>query len=523
MKPRTILLMAVCAALMALPLFRAWPPPARAQGQNLLTDGDFEAPPTWPMQDGIGEVQVAPGWRAWYLDTNQVPSYVKMPTNCDSPQKTDCYWMRPEFRDTTLESTPNRVHGGIRAQKYFSFGRMHEAGLYQRVIGLTPGAQLRFSIYTQAWQCFEISKCGKNGIVSDQPADMHLRVGIDPFGGTNPFSSNIVWSPERPAFDQWVQFVVEAQAKGDAVTVFTHSRPEWEWARNNNDIYLDDASLVVIGQGAFATGTAPAATQPAGSPAPTRTPAASPSPRPDGTVVHVVQAGDTLYGIALQYDVTVDDLLKLNNLERTSILNLGQEIVVKVGKGTVIAPRPTATLTRTTTTLTSPITPTVAPPTATRVPPTATPIPSGLCLSAFEDLNNNAVRDGNERGLSGVTFIVSAGGNEVARYSADASGVPYCLTQLTPGSYSVQVILPPGYIAPFEQTNVTTALGQRVELAVAARKGEKATPTVEPTVPAQTSSPGLFGSSTALIVIAIFGVLILALAGVAIAIMRRGK
>jgi LysM repeat protein len=35
-------------------------------------------------------------------------------------------------------------------------------------------------------------------------------------------------------------------AKNDTVTVFTHSRPDWSWARLNNDVYLDDASLAVV-------------------------------------------------------------------------------------------------------------------------------------------------------------------------------------------------------------------------------------------------------------------------------------
>ncbi len=216
---------------------------AQTGGQNLLVDGDFEAPPTWPQQDGIGEVQVAPGWRAWYLDNP--PGYVKIPSNClDSKEHSRCYWMRPEFRDNT--SFENRIHSGARSQKYFSYGRMHEAGLYQRVGGIEPGSKLHFSIYVQSWQCFNIDLCGKNGIRSDDPAEMHLRVGIDPTGGTNPFSPEIVWSPEQAAFDTWVEFSVEAVAKGDTVTVFTHSRAEWVYARLNNDVYLDDASLVVL-------------------------------------------------------------------------------------------------------------------------------------------------------------------------------------------------------------------------------------------------------------------------------------
>ena len=230
---------------------------AQTGGQNLLVDGDFEAPPTWPQQDGIGEVQVAPGWRAWYLDNP--PGYVKIPSNCnDSKERTRCYWMRPEFRDNT--SFENRIHSGARSQKYFSYGRMHEAGLYQRVGGIEPGSKLHFSIYIQSWQCFNIDLCGKNGIRSDDPAEMHLRVGIDPTGGTSPFSPDVVWSPEQAAFDQWVEFSVEAVAKGDTVTVFTHSRAEWVYARLNNDVYLDDASLVVVsGTAAQSRAVAPAA------------------------------------------------------------------------------------------------------------------------------------------------------------------------------------------------------------------------------------------------------------------------
>lgn len=51
----------------------------------------------------------------------------------------------------------------------------------------------------------------------------------------------------------------------------------------------------------------------------------------DGMRIHVVQAGEGLYAIARQYEVTVDDLVEWNELT-SSALNLGQELVVgKVG------------------------------------------------------------------------------------------------------------------------------------------------------------------------------------------------
>jgi len=209
---------------------------------NLLKNGDFESPPPWPMQNELGEIRVAPDWRAWYLD--QPPSYVTRPYNCDG-RDSGCYWTVPEFGDVQKAAYAYRVHSGDQAQKYFTYGRMHEAGLYQQVSGIQSGAHLRFSIYMQAWMCFEWLDCNY-GRVSDKPSDMHLKVGIDPTGGDNPFSPNIIWSLEQPAWDAWALFQVEAIAKNSSVTVYTHSRPDWDWARKNNDVYIDDARLVVV-------------------------------------------------------------------------------------------------------------------------------------------------------------------------------------------------------------------------------------------------------------------------------------
>ena len=167
-------------------------------GVNLLADGGFETPPPWPIQDGMGEIQVAPGWQAWYLD--KPPSYVVPSLNCSGNSNPACYWMRPEFRDISAANYPQKVHGGSYAQKYFSFGRMHEAGLYQQVGNVTPDSALSFSVYMWAWMCYDFAQCD-GGLRSDAPSEMHLRVGIDPTGGTDPFGSNVVWSAEATAWD----------------------------------------------------------------------------------------------------------------------------------------------------------------------------------------------------------------------------------------------------------------------------------------------------------------------------------
>ncbi len=50
--------------------------------------------------------------------------------------------------------------------------------------------------------------------------------------------------------------------------------------------------------------------------------------RPDGTVIHVVAAGDTVIGIATKYSLTVDGFYQVSGLDENSVLQPGQEIVV---------------------------------------------------------------------------------------------------------------------------------------------------------------------------------------------------
>jgi LysM repeat protein len=61
-------------------------------------------------------------------------------------------------------------------------------------------------------------------------------------------------------------------------------------------------------------------------PIPTNTPAPTSTP-----VVHIVQPGDTLLGIALQYGVTLDALQQVNGVLRPDTLQIGQPIIIPIG------------------------------------------------------------------------------------------------------------------------------------------------------------------------------------------------
>lgn len=60
-------------------------------------------------------------------------------------------------------------------------------------------------------------------------------------------------------------------------------------------------------------------------PTPIPTPTSTPTPTP---IIYVIQDGDTLLGVALQNQTTVEDILGLNSDVRPELLSIGQEIVL---------------------------------------------------------------------------------------------------------------------------------------------------------------------------------------------------
>lgn len=65
-----------------------------------------------------------------------------------------------------------------------------------------------------------------------------------------------------------------------------------------------------------------------------------PSPTPGGDCVHVVQRGETAYGIARRYGVTLAQIAQANNVTNLSILSIGQPLVIPGCGTTGITPVP---------------------------------------------------------------------------------------------------------------------------------------------------------------------------------------
>ena len=118
-----------------------------ADGPNLLQNPSFEGgfikqccrtdlPPDKPPTP-IDEIQVAPGWSAWWLEPGQDAAH---PTT-GSPA-----WHRPEYRSANCHFPicAPRVHSGDDAQHYFTFFYVLDAGMFLKVSGITPGTILQF-------------------------------------------------------------------------------------------------------------------------------------------------------------------------------------------------------------------------------------------------------------------------------------------------------------------------------------------------------------------------------------------
>jgi LysM repeat protein len=83
-------------------------------------------------------------------------------------------------------------------------------------------------------------------------------------------------------------------------------------------------------------GTSPSTPAPASHPtatAPLLTPVATATPTITSTpIVHIVQSGDTLLGIALDYGVSVEALQRANGVENPQMLRVGQELIIPTGE-----------------------------------------------------------------------------------------------------------------------------------------------------------------------------------------------
>ncbi|MCB0037917.1 MAG: LysM peptidoglycan-binding domain-containing protein, partial [Anaerolineales bacterium] len=340
----------------------------------------------------------------------------------------------------------------------------HTAGVWQRV-NVPAGANLRFSVWGQAWSS------ASDQVPSDFPTVVNMRIGIDPTGGTNPFSGSIVWSGAQNPYDVYVPFEVEATAQGDAVTVFMWSAPQE--ARKHNDIYWDEASLTIGGGGSPVPAGGGGGGGTSGAPAaPVYVPGPTPTPNADGIILTQAQAGDSSWALAARAGLTLDEFLELNGMSRDDFIKAGEFYVTGSGEpggapaeeaaaegeaavegeaaaegeavaeaaveGEAVAATDEGDTVEGGAEVEEPaVEPTAEPAAEEAAVADAAPAEGGsICLRAFDDTNRDGVYNTGEAVKDSVAFTISNNEAVVSNYVTNGSE-PFCVNGLPAGTYRV--------------------------------------------------------------------------------------
>ena len=209
---------------------------------NLLINPSFEGE---YIEWGAGEVKVAPSWAPIYVNGRMGKPGIGITGG--SAEGMD--FARPEYKPLGAPYL-YRVRSGARSQCWFSFYRVHYAGITQGVSMVEPGRWYQLSVYGQSW-CWNDDTILKS-------ADMFISLGLGPAGEISLEDRGIVWAPwawvpgpkgEQQSTANWTLFksrVVQAQA--DSLSVWIITSPKW--SLKHADVYVDDASLDEVEIGA---------------------------------------------------------------------------------------------------------------------------------------------------------------------------------------------------------------------------------------------------------------------------------
>lgn len=413
MKKRLLFVGTILLLLVGSALFLSPTSPTEAQ-QNLLSNPGFES----PYNNGVASY-----WAPWHEDSGQ---------KCDEKPETWDFFCRPIWSEEIDPNGYGLTRGGSSQHVGVQYIPWH-GGVFQTVEGLTPGAKVRFTVFGYSFASNDnlpASSFGGNWVP-------RMQVGIDP-EGRGLWYEGVTWSGENNALDSWQQLSIEGTVgQAGKITVYVSSKFAYATPLAHLDTWWDSATLEVVQPAATPTPVPPTA------PPVPPTPVATPTPRPDGAIVHIVESGDTLFGIALQYEVPVDQLRQLNagSLGPNDMLQVGQEIVIAVPDETAPTAEPTAQPTEEAT---------EAPPEGGEQPGGEQPAPSGetasLCVSAYLDANQDQMAQlESEAYLPGAQLTLVQAEGVVDTYTTDGMSEPHCFENLAPGNYVLRQTPPAGY------------------------------------------------------------------------------
>ncbi len=469
----TVLLAAV--AMLVL-LVSSHQPPVAAQ--EIISDNLFENP-GWESgyynQNNIPQIAVPNGWRMHWLDNVAFEGTNGIVAN------------RPETVVWNIQDAPPNerevfFRDGIYTLKVFKGWAPLYAAVSQDVTGLEVGRKYRIvaPIFIDIVESYDGGKVAPSDLTHG-----FVRFGVGPQGVAWRDASQINYSPTwtaanvNPFYLSMPIFIWDFVATQENVTVFIEMGSTYPHI--NNAFFMDgvglfalnekDGSVVSSNPSSGSTGGV------AAQPAETATPAPTPTPRADGSIVHIVGAGDSFWTIAIQYapalGMTPEEALphiqELNN--NPAFISAGQELLIKepgaapasaeegaedVGVGalstedeaveggseeeTIVVEGDAAEAT--------PEAPVEAPTEAAPVAEEVSSAPTGICVSAYADLNGDGQRDeAIESLLSDAAITLFQAGTTVSTYITDGISEPHCFENLEAEAYEVRVFPPANYQA----------------------------------------------------------------------------
>ena len=206
----------------------------------------------------------------------------------------------------------------------------------------------------------------------------------------------------------------------------------------------------------------------------------TPTPGADGTIIYIVQEGETCTRISLLTGVPVDQLRALNRLDENCTLSVGQKLKIGVG-GPSAGATPTAG----------------AEATATPAQPSPTPSlgEAIVCVLLYEDVNGDALRQDTEVVIpNGAISVTGTSGQYSQTANTTAGTDPVCFEKVIQGTYNISVAAPAGY-NPTTQLNYTLDIkpGEQIFVDFGAQKSGAAKPQEPANQPSSNNWLGIAG------------------------------
>jgi len=199
---------------------------------NLLTNSGLNDPfDSIPGRIWSGQNEkIASGWTHFYVNSG---------THQASTGANKLHWMSSGQFGAAFGGIDYHIEGN-RAQNMWSSYKF-DAGIYQQITGLTPGQGYGFDIAMVTYW--------RGPGYPDSDGVMVKQVGIDPTGGVDPTSSNVIWSEPNDNDKAWVYMDTAAAAQAATITVFAKVQAPENTSSNHTDldmVYFDAAHVAPV-------------------------------------------------------------------------------------------------------------------------------------------------------------------------------------------------------------------------------------------------------------------------------------